>query len=168
LSRLCNDLRRSRQPRSTRLAQPALSIYSHYPVLVKSRNRLGLCRLRDQQSPAVEHCGPRSSTDEWWYSLRTSLFDLADYRSFCRPAAAFSFRGTVRASSRSGRVSARPAETASHTDVCFLTISDHGRIEARPNRQRASNPKGPAPSGIPTVACFVRAVFFSKETGNDQ
>ncbi len=68
-----------------------------------------------------------------------------------------------------GRVSARLAEVASPTDVCFLTISDHGRIEARPiSWQRTNSLKGLVPSGVEAVASLARAVVHSKETGSDQ
>jgi hypothetical protein len=169
LSSLRNDLCRLRRDPVARQVRPVLPVYTHYPVLVNLRNRLLLCLLRDRKSPRDESCGPSSPTDEWWCNLRMSHTDLAEYRSSCRSAAALFFRGTGCVSGNSGRVSARPAEVASLTDVCFLTISDHGRIEARPkSRQRAKSLKGLAPSGVEAVAHLARAVFHSKETGSDQ
>ena len=69
----------------------------------------------------------------------------------------------------SGRVSPRRAFLASRTDVCFLTISDHGRIEARPiSWQRTNSLKGLVPLGVEAVASLARALIHSKETGSDQ
>lgn len=169
MSSLRNDLCRLRRDPAARRVCPVLPVCSCYPVLVKLRNRLLLCLLRDWKSPRDESCGPSSPTDEWWCNLRKSHSTVVDYRSSCRSAAALIFRGTGCVSGNSGRVSARPAEVASLTDVCFLTISDHGRIEARPkSRQRANSPKGLATSGVEAVACLARAVLHSKETGSDQ
>ena len=169
MSSLRNDLCRSRRAAVARQSQPALPVYSWYPVLVNLRNRLLLCLLRDRKGPWDESCGPSSPTDAWWCDLRKSHSDLADYRNPCSLAVSPFLDVRLRGRGDSGRVSARHAFLASRTDVCFLTISDHGRIKARPiSRRRTKSLKGLTPSGAEAVARLARAVLHSKETGSDQ
>ncbi len=168
MSSLRNDLCRSRRASTARQTPPALPVSSGYPVLVKLRNRLGLCRLWDRISPQEEFCGPSSRTDDRWCNLRKSHFARADCSDSISSAAPPVLCRRGRLMWESGRVFARPAQSASRTDVCFLTISDHGRIEARPNSRRHSDfPDGHVLSGVKAVACLSRAVFHSKETGSD-
>ena len=168
-----NDLCRSRRARTARHAFPALPVSSGCPLLANLRNRLGLWLLRDLTIPdrfilSDESCGPGSPTEGRWCNLRKSLSAHADDLTV-RPRGASLISGECRpAGWGSGCVSARHAIPASCTDVGFLSISDHGRIDARPNsRQSTQSPDAPALRRVNAVASRSRAVFHSKETGNN-
>lgn len=169
MSSLRKDLCRSRRARGAPQSSPALPVLSGCPVLANLRNRLGLWALRDPKSPVDESCGPGSPTDEWWCNLRKPQTVLSADRSSRLPVNSLPFRELTPVVRDSGRVCPRPAVSASRTDVCFLSISDHGRIPARPNsRQRTKTLDGRTLSGVNAVAYLGRAVFHSKETGSDQ